>query len=352
MYEDQTYENILERMLDRVPGDVDKREGSIIYDALAPAALELAQYYIELDTNDSFRFPDTATGEYLDRAIAWSGVVRKQASKAQLRGLFYNGSNALLDIPIGSRLSLGDLNYKAIEKLSLGNYRLECETDGSEGSRHFGALLPIDYINDLGRGEITELLVAGQDQETDQALYDYYQERVSRPITSGNRYQYELWAREIPGVGRARAFPIWDGEGTVKVVILNNDMRTPAAATVNAVQMYIDPTQDGMGEGAAPIGAKATVVGALEVPISISVTVVLASGATIEGVRELLESGAKEYLKDLAFNDPLVRYTRIQSIILGIPPVIDYSNLLVNEGTQNIEITMDSVAVLGTVSVS
>lgn len=352
MYEDQTYENILERMLDRVPSDVDKREGSIIYDALAPAATELVQAYIELELNASLRFPDTAKGEYLDRSIAWSGTKRKRASKAQLRGVFYDGSNALLDIPIGSRFTLRELNYKAVEKLSLGNYRMECEAAGSEGNRHFGALIPIDYINSLGRGELTELLVAGQDTETDESLYEGYQERVSRPITSGNRYQYESWAREIAGVGRARAFPLWDGEGTVKVVLLDSDMRTPALAIVNSVQMYIDPTQDGMGEGMAPVGPIVTVVGAQEVSINISVSVVLATGATIQDVKEQLETGAKEYLKDLAFNDPLVRYTRIQSIILGMPPVIDYSNLLVNGGTQNIEIPMDSVAVLGTVNVS
>ncbi|OAB46535.1 baseplate J/gp47 family protein [Paenibacillus antarcticus] len=352
MYEDQTFENILERMLDRVPGDVDKREGSIIYDALAPAAVELAQAYIELEINANLRFPDTATDEFLERSIAWSGIVRKKASKAQLRAVFYNGSNALLDIPIGSRFTLGALNYKATEKLSLGNYRIECETAGSEGNRHFGAVLPIDYINDLGRGEITELLVAGEDKETDEALYDNYQERISRPITSGNRYQYESWAREIPGVGRARAFPLWNGENTVKVAILDNDMRTPAPAIVNAVQTYIDPTQDGMGEGAAPIGPIITIVGALEVPINISVTVVLAVGATIEDIKEQIDNGMKAYSKDLAFNDPLLRYTRIQSIILGIPPVVDYSNLLVNGGTKNIEIPLDSVAVLGAVNVS
>ena len=41
MYEEVTYEEILERMLERVPDDMDKREGSLIYDALAPAAIEL-----------------------------------------------------------------------------------------------------------------------------------------------------------------------------------------------------------------------------------------------------------------------------------------------------------------------
>ena len=49
MYEEVTYEEILERMLERVPDDMDKREGSLIYDALAPAAIELQIMYIELD---------------------------------------------------------------------------------------------------------------------------------------------------------------------------------------------------------------------------------------------------------------------------------------------------------------
>ncbi|MFX3631844.1 MAG: baseplate J/gp47 family protein [Candidatus Pristimantibacillus sp.] len=352
MYESQSYEAILQQMLEHIPGNIDKREGSIIYDACAPAAALLAQAYIELDINANLRFPDTATNEYLDRSIAWSGIVRKQARKSQLLGLFFNGNNDLIDIPVGSRFSQGDLTYKAIERLTIGNYRLECETAGEEGNRYFGTLIPIDYITNLGRGELTELLVVGQDIETDESLYERYQEKVSRPVTSGNKYQYEVWAREILGVGRARAFPLWDGEGTVKVALLDADMRAPGLVIVDAVQTYIDPTQDGMGEGAAPIGAKVTVVGAQEIPINISVSVVLAAGATIEGVRNLLETGAREYLKDLAFTDPLVRYTRIQSVILGIPPVVDYSNLLVNGGTQNIEIPSDSVGVLGTVNVS
>lgn len=199
---------------------------------------------------------------------------------------------------------------------------------------------------------MTELLAAGEDTESDAALYERYQEKVSKPITSGNRYQYEHWAREITGVGRARAFPEWAGPGTVKVVLLDNDMKSPASPVVEAVQKYIDPTQDGMGEGAAPIGSTTTVVGAKEIPINISVKVTLATGATIEQVKEQLESGAIEYFRDLAFTDPLVRYTRIQGIILGIPPVIDYTDLLVNGEAKNIEIGVDGVAVLGTVTVT
>ena len=41
MYESQTFDVILKRMLDRVSNSLDKREGSIIYDAAAPAANEI-----------------------------------------------------------------------------------------------------------------------------------------------------------------------------------------------------------------------------------------------------------------------------------------------------------------------
>lgn len=38
VYEEKTYENILESILERTDADMDKREGSILYDAAAPVA--------------------------------------------------------------------------------------------------------------------------------------------------------------------------------------------------------------------------------------------------------------------------------------------------------------------------
>ncbi|MFC6545371.1 hypothetical protein [Cohnella cellulosilytica] len=64
MFEHMTYDFILQRMLDRVSDDLDKREGSIIYDALAPAAAELAQLYIDLDINYNLSYADSAAGDF------------------------------------------------------------------------------------------------------------------------------------------------------------------------------------------------------------------------------------------------------------------------------------------------
>ncbi|PAK52901.1 baseplate J/gp47 family protein [Paenibacillus sp. 7541] len=351
MYEEQTFEAILGRMLDRVPDGMDKREGSIIYDALAPAAAELAQMYIELVYSIQYKFAATASGEYLDRSIAWSGITRKEATHALLLGRFTGNGGAPLEVPIGSRYSLDSLNYSVVAREDEGLYLLECETSGREGNRRFGSLLPLEYIEGLVTAELIELRVPGEDTESDEALYDRYREKISRPITSANRNQYELWAREMPGVGKARAFPLWDGAGTVKVVLLDNEMRAPAPSIVEAVQQHIDPTMDGRGEGTAPVGAVVTVVAAVEVPIDVDVQVTLLDGAGMDGVQEAIETGVRQYLKDLAMLDPLVRYNRIANVILDIPSVIDYEVLTVNGGTESIPIDPEAVAVLGTVTV-
>lgn len=62
MYESITYEVILQRMINKVleqNPNIDTREGSIIYNALAPAAVELQNMYIELDTILNESFADT-----------------------------------------------------------------------------------------------------------------------------------------------------------------------------------------------------------------------------------------------------------------------------------------------------
>lgn len=84
MYEDITYEIILKRMLDKVPDTIDKREGSVIYDALAPAALELQiMYMVDVILNESFG--DTASRKYLIKRAAERGLSPYKASKAILK---------------------------------------------------------------------------------------------------------------------------------------------------------------------------------------------------------------------------------------------------------------------------
>ncbi|GAW28517.1 hypothetical protein ULO1_27410, partial [Carboxydocella sp. ULO1] len=63
---DQNFETILQRMLDSLPDDLDKSEGSFIYDALSPAAIELALAAIWAQEVLRRGFASTTFGQYLD----------------------------------------------------------------------------------------------------------------------------------------------------------------------------------------------------------------------------------------------------------------------------------------------
>ena len=68
MYEHITYEGLIKRMMDRVLAsnkNLDSREGSLLWYGQAPAAVELQNLYIALDTVLRETFADTASREYL-----------------------------------------------------------------------------------------------------------------------------------------------------------------------------------------------------------------------------------------------------------------------------------------------
>lgn len=112
MYENMTLEAILKSMLLNVPDTFDKREGSVIYDALAPVAIEIRNMYIDLDNILNQTFADTAAKKYLKLRCKERGIEIEPATKAIRKGVFN------IDVPIGSRFSLNVLNYVVTEKIS------------------------------------------------------------------------------------------------------------------------------------------------------------------------------------------------------------------------------------------
>ncbi|WP_240415661.1 baseplate J/gp47 family protein [Paenibacillus periandrae] len=349
MYENQSFPAIMARMLAVVPSDVDKREGSIVYTALAPAAVELANMYIELDINLRQASAQTATGMYLDLRTADYGVTRRPAAKAVHKGLFVNGNGSPFDVPLGSRYSAGKLNFVVTEKITAGQFQLQCELAGSVGNAVTGALLPIDYISGLAAVTITELLIPGTDIQTDEELRKEYLTTVREPSTSGNKADYRNWALQVAGVGDAAVKPLWDGPGTVKLYVIDADQQPASIQLVEEVQNYISP-EAGMGEGKAPIGAAVTVVAATGIDIDVTAEVVLNGTRTLSQVAADFGADLTAYLKSLTFGiDPSVKYVRIGALLLDTAGVQDYSNLLVNGGTSNISIHLGEVAVKGTV---
>ena len=334
MYEEMTYENILQQMLSRVTSDVDKREGSVIYDALAPAAYFLADQYFQLEHFLDLVLPDTAVGEYLDRVVSGYGVTRKAASAA-IRKITTSGA-----ISIGTRWSINNVVYKVISQLEENTYEAECEEAGSIGNLYSGALEPLSLISGV-TAELTDIIQAGTDEETDTALRERLYGKVQQPATSGNAYHYRQWALEVPGVGDAKVFPLDSGPGTVTVLIVDADHK---------INTSMEQTVSEYMETVRPIGASVTISSPGKCVVAVNANLLLDGTKTLSDVITAFKTNLSEYLDSLIFKDYRVSYAKVGSILLSTEGVQDYDNLRRNDTTGNVTVGAKEIPVLGAVN--
>lgn len=334
MYEDKTYENILQEMLNRVSNDVDKREGSVIYDALAPAAYFLADQYFQLRNFIDLVLPDTAVGEYLDRAVSGYGMSRKSASPA-VRKIVTSG-----DISIGTRWVISEVVYRVTEQIEENVYGAECETAGKIGNTYSGSLEPLSAVSNV-TAELTDIITDGADEETDEALRARFYEKVRHPATSGNAYHYRQWALEVSGVGDAKVFPLDSGPGTVTVLILDVDKKRNTSLE-SAVSEYMETVR--------PIGASITISSPAARTVDVSANIILDGAKTLDDVLAEFKKQLAEYLKSLVFVDYRVSYAKTGSLLLNIEGVQDYDDLKLNNSTGNITVGVKEIPVMGAVN--
>lgn len=346
MYEDITFEEILERILDRIPDSLDKREGSIIYDAIAPAALELAQMYIDLDVVLSESFGDSASRDYLIRRAAERGIKPTPATKAIVKGEFN------VEVELGTRFNLGSLNYVVIEPITQTQYKLQCESFGRGGNQNSGTLIPIDYVDGLESAKIIELLIPGEDEEETEAFRKRYFDSFESKAYGGNVDDYLNKTNSIAGVGATKVTPVWNGGGTVKLTILNSEFDKASSELIQTVQKEIDPKQDAKGVGIAPIGHIVTVDTVEEVVVNISTSITFEDGQNFTNLKPQIISKISEYLLEIRKewarqNTSTVRIAQIEAKIVSLNGIVDIENTKINGSTSNLILTKYQVPKMG-----
>lgn len=359
MFEKMTKEIILDRMLSRISDNLDKREGSVIWDALAPAALELESAYFALDTILNEAFADTASREYLIRRAKERGLTPERATNAVLKAIFN------IDIPLDSRFSLNDLNYIVIAKIGdsgqYKEYQVKCETVGRVGGMYFGNIIPIDYIEGLSLAKITELLIPGEDEEDTEVFRQRYFDSFNVQAYGGNIADYKKKVHEIEGVGAVKVTPVWNGGGTVKLTIIDSDYNLASSSLIEKVQELIDPTKDGSGLGIAPIGHIVTVDTAQNVTVNIRTSITFEKNYNWELVKNEVTKEVKDYIDSMrkmwapknenVTNNLIVRISRIESRILSIKGIVDVQNTRINNNATNLQLTAFQLPMWGGITV-
>lgn len=352
-----TYEELLNQALQRVPNDVDKREGSLIYTAIAPAIAEIIQAYIELQERFELVFVDTATDEFLDRLVEQYGVKRNQATKAVRKGIFLSQEDLPFNVPMGMKFGIEGLTFIVIGKIKDGEYKLECATPGEVGNKCFGAILPIDYLSNFGQADITDILIPAEDTETNEALKKRFYEKVNNPTFGGNIADYKNKTKEISGVGAVKVIPVWNGGGSVKLIVLDSNFSVATDELIERVQSEIDPKQDQKGIGIAPICHVVTVESAKNAVLNITTMITLQAGFTVEQIKSNINKAIEEYLLELrkGWEDEdgiSVRVSHIDNRMLGVAGVIDVNQTKINGQAQNFILDSNVVPTLGEVTIN
>lgn len=353
MYE--SYEKLMERKLEQVSQKRDRRQGSIIFDAMAPNAAETALFYTDLEMLENRTYGDTATEEDLTRRCMERGVFRKEATKATFLGRFLDHKKQGFDVPIGMRFNLEELNYIVVENTQTkGEYILECETAGEEGNQYLGSLIPITYLEGLAEGELIELLTEGEDEEDDDSLRKRYYNSFNTDAFGGNIEDYKIKVMALKGVGGVKVTPVWNGGGTVKLTIIDGNYNTPIEGEIEKIQQMIDPEKRGLGYGIAPIGHQVTVEGAREIKFNIEMNLTLKEDVNEHKVIEDIKTFIEEYFSNLKkqwadMQYLTVRISYLESRALDAEGVIDVQDTKINGNTQNYILEYNEIPILESV---
>ena len=375
-----SFSDILAGMLEQVDDSLDKREGSLIYTALAPVAWYLEGLALHVEKMQSASYVGTATGTDLDYYVANRGITRVAATPAVRQGLFdavipsgsvfktVNGADSVL-------FTSGDL-ISASGGIRV--YKMTCQTAGEIGNSYTGQIIPVTAIAGLTTASIGAIITMGTDEETDEALRARFFASLGSAPYGGNISEYRQAILAVPGVGGVQIYPAntYQGGGTVLCSIIDDDYEPATPALVATVQQAICPPDNGQstpsqnGYGIAPIGAAVTITAPSQLTVNISFTASFATGITngattyhydiVNAINEYITSVAKTWGDAVQNNrisySVIIYAARVVYAILTVPEVVNVSNLKINNQANDLVLTetsaLQQIPALGTVTIN
>ena len=344
----ETEKEIHSRMLSNVGDEYDKSDGSFIYDATKPAAIEFEKQQQDIAIVQGKMDIENLIGDELARFVYQrTGITRKPATTATTTVVISGAEGSVINQ--GDLVGTDTLNFVVLESVIIPqsgqvSVLVASQLEGAIGNVPANSInrFPVSIIGLINVFN-PEAVRNGYEAETDAELKERYYDKLQRPGKAGNPYHYEEWAKEVIGVGDVRVFPKFNGPLTMKVVIIDANKQPADDGLVSKTLEHISNEM--------PFGVDELVVlSATPVPIDITVNLTLASGYTEAMVIGNIKENIETYLKKIAFNTTFVSYAKIGSEIIDSEGVLDYQNLLVNGTIANVPIGVEEIATVGGVN--
>lgn len=347
MFEMETRKNILDRLKQyytETAGDkVNLVEGGFAWDTLSANSKEFEKAYAEMALIIEASFPQTSWGDWLTRKAEEHGIIRQEATNSSV--ILTITGQAGATVQEGSLFSTNDgKNFLTVESKKIED---DGTVDIKAQSQDVGTNCNVDAetitkipVSIYGVSAVTNKSPAydGFDEETDEELLERLLFKVRQPATSGNKNHYVIWATNVEGVGGVKVLPLWNGNGTVKVIITDAKNEIASEDLIAKVQNYIDEQR--------PIGATITVVSPKPLNIDIGLKVTKGSGNPNE-----IKNVVNDFFKTTAFEREYVSYAQVGKVILEktATGVQDYSDLTLNNKAENIALTDEQLPTVGQV---
>ena len=361
--EDIDAKTINQKMLAELDG-IDKTEGGFIWDLTMPVALEkaeLLQYYLPNALQATFHM--WATGRWLDYHAKEEGVTRRSATYAYgyvtVEGVAGVSIPADFIFSVPSENGVAAIEYRTLNAATIpesGTVKIAVQAVESGIGSNVGSntiTIMKNPLKNITRITNEEAITGGTAEESDDSL----RERIDDVIAgrgesmTGCPADYERWALEVAGVGQAFCIPTYNGENSVKLVVIDANGQPANEQILKAVELHIFGTSEKDPERLAPVGVYDYLVTApAAIPVSISFDLKLESTATLDEVKTNIKTALDKYYAALASErnlsnkeDALIelRYVKVSAVIEGVAGVADFKHLRINGAIQNVVFAED-----------
>lgn len=345
------------------PDWTDTREGNFFHVCTQGGVRDSARWYDLAGTEvPAAASPLWAWGEYLDDHAEVQTVDRLPATFAEAMERFTGDDGTVIDP--GTRVAVepatvdaDPLEYEVVgggvlaeDPDNPGTFILDVLVRAVEGGSAWNVSeeaitapstpLPADITSLVN----TTAAVGGTDPETDEALrsrlLDAYEGRGP-----GTVRDYRAWARSYGGVGRVTVIPLWNGPGTVLVIVTDPAGDPVSNTTVEGLQAFLDPVA-GMAEGEAPVGASVTVQTADALAIVYSATVEFEPGYSLDGdggtvaLRDSIDAAVDDYVENVEPGSEVV-LAQADARVISIFGVHDIGGSELNGVAGNVAVPAD-----------
>ena len=361
--ENNSAEEIHQRMMNNLPDDIDDMPGGFPYDFTMPAALEKDEFInFHLVRALMIAFPQYAWDEWLDLHGQQVHLERHAPEKAY--GSVRVTGTAGTEIPAGTIFCTPatdtgpSIEFSSVEDAVIGEdgivfIHVEAVESGTNSNVAANTVVlmakPGKNITEVIN---PEAITGGTERESNDDFYDRIAAEYQNSMTYlGNDADYIRWSKQA-GAGDCIVIAAAEGPGTVKLVLVDGNGQPANEKLVQDVYNYIVSPEDRTKRLLPTACSKLICEPATTVRVNFTITgLIYEANTSIEQIKTDFTAAVKAVYTEAKL-EGILRYNDVRPIISDIAGVTDFETFLMDGEMKNIQLGSEEYPETGTLDFS